>query len=209
MIDSRKRKRRRHRLQLGPRSGRAATISLPLLRRALAWFQSKHPVFRFMAIFFLLIGGFYVTAVFPWYQREVLEPYLQFTAGVSAAVLRRWGDTATVRGAILEGSRFSLEVRAGCDALEPSALFAAAVLAFPAPLRRKLNALLGGISALLTINVARILSLYYTGVYRPSYLTFLHTSVWQPLFILLVACFWLLWAVQVAPGRTNAGDERA
>jgi exosortase H (IPTLxxWG-CTERM-specific) len=203
-VSSRKnRSRRGQRQRLGRRKDRAAT-ALPLRSRAVVWFRSKHPVFRFVAIFSLLVAGFYLVAVSPWYQREVLEPYLALNARVTAALLRSGGDAATAEGAVLDGARFSLEVRAGCDALEPAALFAAAVLAFPAPPRRKLSAFLLGVSALLIINLVRILSLYYIGVHLPSYLSLVHTSVWQPLFILLVACFWLVWAVRVVTGSNKA-----
>lgn len=191
-----------HQLGAGVRSGGTAN-ALPRLPRACAWFRSKHPVFRFVATFSVLVAGFYLVAVSFWYEREVLKPYLALNARVAAALLRGGGDAVTAGGAVLTGAKFSLEIRAGCDALEPSALFAAAVLAFPAPPHRKLNALLLGVSALLIINLARILSLYYIGVHLPSYLTLVHTSVWQPLFILLVACFWLVWAVRVAMGSNK------
>lgn len=204
----------KHRSRGGPRpgpdirSGGAATV-MPLLPRAFAWFRNKHPVFRFVVIFSLFVAGFFLVTGSPWYKRAILEPYLALNARVAAFLLQVGGDAPTAGGAVLRGPTFSLEIRAGCDALEPSALFAAAVLAFPAPLRRKIHALLLGVSALLIINLARILSLYYVGVHLPSYLSLVHTSVWQPLFILLVACFWLMWVVRLATGSHHKAPASA
>jgi exosortase H (IPTLxxWG-CTERM-specific) len=169
-------------------------------RRASTWWHAKHPVARFTALFLLFAAVFYLLTALPAYVNWVLAPYLALNAKISAALLRCLGEVASCQGSHLASPRFVLEIRAGCDALEPAALFSAAVLAFPAPLLHKLKGLAVGILGLLLINFARILSLYYIGIHRPALFDVVHASIWQPLFVLLVGVFWLLWAVQ---GRTE------
>jgi exosortase H (IPTLxxWG-CTERM-specific) len=164
--------------------------------RASVWWRAKHPVVRFTALFVLFASAFYLLSALPAYGGWVLSPYLALNAKISSVLLRCLGEAASSEGSHLLSPRFALEIRAGCDAIEPAALFVAAVLAFPAPLRRKLKGIAAGAPALLIINFARILSLYYIGIYQPALFDVAHASVWQPLFVLLVGIFWLLWAVQ-------------
>jgi len=90
----------------------------------------------------------------------------------------------------------------GCDALEPSALFIAAVLAFPAPVLLKIAGILIGTFCLLFLNLVRIVSLFLIGVYYPDVFDVLHLDIWQILFILLTLVFFLIWLQWITPRRT-------
>lgn len=50
-----------------------------------------------------------------------------------------------------------------------------------------------GTLCLLLLNVVRIVSLYYSGVYCPRMFEVLHVDLWQPVFILLPLVLWLMW----------------
>ena len=86
-----------------------------------------------------------------------------------------------------------MTIRRGCDALEPSWLFSAAVLAFPATWRRRLFGILVGVSLILTLNLVRIVSLYFFGVHTPAFFEIIHLEVWPVLFIIAALCTWLTW----------------
>jgi exosortase/archaeosortase family protein len=104
-----------------------------------------------------------------------------------------------------------LRIGKGCDGLEPTALFAAAVLAFSAPILLKLPALAIGIPLLVVLNLLRIVSLYLVGVYHPALFHTIHIDVWQALFILVGSVFfglWILWATRSrAPGDAVRPDK--
>jgi exosortase/archaeosortase family protein len=80
-------------------------------------------------------------------------------------------------------------------------LYAAAILAFPAPLRRKVSGLVLGVVALGVLNLIRIASLILTGVYAPNAFNWLHLEAWQPLFIAVGVTFWVLWLQRTKSGR--------
>ncbi len=162
--------------------------------RRFAWFHNKRPVFRFVGLFGLLMGVFYALTFIPTLD-EALPGLQKANATVSTAILNFFGEAATTDKTIISSRRYSINIAHGCDAIEPAALFVAAVLAFPASIGSKLPALFLGTSLLLTINLVRILSLFYTGVYWPAAFETMHVDVWQPAFIVLSLFFWTLWAV--------------
>lgn len=129
------------------------------------------------------------------YAQENLVPgYLQFWARSTAAALRLLGEPATAAGATVISSRFSVDILKGCDAIDPMSLFGAAVLAFPAGWWRKSAGLVAGIAVILALNLVRLVSLFYVGIYLPAWFDFAHYEFWQVAFILVAILCWGIWA---------------
>lgn len=164
---------------------------------------------RFLLIFGVLMGVFYAVVLLPPDEHPTLGSfftgYLNFYSQISGAVLDVLGHDITVYGQSISSPEFQVRVVRGCDAMDATALFVAAVIASPVALRSKISGVLGGILLLGLINLIRIVSLFYAGIHFSSK-TFhtLHVEVWQPLFILLAVCFWLLWATWAK--RRTASD---
>ena len=167
--------------------------------------RSRRPVLRFVLGFCLLMGPctlfFYGVLV----HTRLFETYLEWNAIVSAAILRLFGEDAQAIGVLLQSSRSSLEIRHGCDAILPTALFVAAVVAAPVALRSKLPGLVLGAAALLALNLIRILSLYFAQAYYPDWVHWMHLDFWQPAFIFAALWLWVLWALRAisAGGLTD------
>lgn len=174
--------------------------------------RAKRPVVGFVVLFAVLMGVFYGITLVPAVSNRIIPAYMRLNAKASVAVLNVFGEGAKARGTSVSSSRYSVDIRHGCDAVEPTALFVAAVLAFPAGLRFKLSGALVGILVLAAINLVRIVSLFYTGIYRPTWFEAMHVDVWQPVFILLALTLWVTWAwwaTRDAQAPTLAGDQRA
>jgi exosortase H (IPTLxxWG-CTERM-specific) len=159
-----------------------------------AGWRSRHPVFLFLVIFGVLMALFYTFAIFtPFYKKHFLLSYLPFNARVSGAILSLLGQDITVTGRTISSPDFSVEVYAGCDGIEPIALFVCAVLAFPAAFLRKIPGIIAGTLLLAVLNFVRVVSLFLIGVYFPKAFLFMHLDVWQAMFILFAIVFWILW----------------
>ena len=154
---------------------------------------AKRPVLRAVLVFGVLMGLFYGCIHSPYVGDDYLQPYLGFVARVTGGILRVLGHDATVHGALITSPDFSVEIVSGCDAVEPVAAFAAAVLASPASLWLKIPVILAGSVTLLLINFVRIVSLFYIGIYFPKALDIMHFDVWQAAFIVLAFCLWAIW----------------
>jgi exosortase H (IPTLxxWG-CTERM-specific) len=164
-------------------------------RAPVSRWTGKGPIFKFVGLFALLLGSFYALSFIPVLNKEVLPKLQVANAHASAAVMNLWGERASVTDTTISSPRYSVNIAHGCDAIEPAALFVAAVLAFPVVLRWKLLGLVVGVAVLMIINLFRIISLFYTGVHWPSAFETMHIDVWQPAFVLLALFFWVVWAL--------------
>ncbi len=183
-----------------PRIARTAGAAASGLRSLVS---AKRPVLKFVLLFGLCVAVFYGVTDLLWFRDHLFPSYLQLNASVSASILNVFGENASSTEYAVSTPRFQLQIYRGCDAIEPSALFAAAVIAFPAGVRRKVPGLLIGVATLLLLNLVRIVSLYYTGVHFPSAFETMHVEVWQPLFILIAISLWVAWALWTTARHTT------
>ena len=182
---------RKNRPQPGARSGAEAT--LPPWNRALRWFQSRSPVIKFLTLFIGLLVLFYVLTQFPFFKQNVFPFVVQINAWISHVVLNVLGQGTTIEGSVIASDAFAVDIKRGCDALEPIAFFVIGVLTYPAPFRTKIPGILVGASALFALNIVRIVSLFLIGKVSEAAFEFIHVDVWQVLFILGAIVFWVLW----------------
>lgn len=165
--------------------------------------EQRNFVLRFVA-FALPMFAFYT---FPYEENGVSEAW--FTSYLSAYAQLAGGALSVVEPGIrVVGQdilgRYGLRIIRSCDAMEAVILFSAAVLAFPAPWRRRFIGLAVGTLAIITVNVLRICSLYYVGVYREAQFEFYHMEVW-PLVLVgtagLAFVIWSRWTQQTRQPR--------
>jgi exosortase H (IPTLxxWG-CTERM-specific) len=192
-MSHRKRERHKHFSSAGLREERQKTKSI--FEAPAGWFSQHKPVFLFLLIFGVLMGLFYAFAIFtPFYERH-FPYYLGFNARLSGYILKFLGQDITVRGVSISSPAFSITVKQGCDAIEPTALFICAVLAFPAAFPKKIAGIVAGTLLLAILNLVRIVTLFLVGLYLPSVFELMHADVWQGLFIFIAILFWVLWLV--------------
>ena len=167
---------------------------------------AKRPIFMFVALFAVLLGVFYALTFLPVLQNKALPALQVLNAKASVVVMNIFGEGASARKTTISSPRYSINIAHGCDAIEPTGLFIAAVLAFPAGIRSKFPGLLLGTGVLLTLNLVRIISLFYTGVYWPRAFEVMHEDVWQPAFVLLSLLFWITWALWATNPKVQPAD---
>ena len=103
------------------------------------------------------------------------------------------GQTTQVSDITIRSAQYAITVRRGCDAVEPSCFFCAALLAFPAPWVRKVLGILAGAVLLQALNLLRIVSLYFIGLHYPRFFNPAHVEIWPALFILVAIALWGGW----------------
>lgn len=171
-----------------------------------SWLHANRPILRFVGVFALAIGMFFAVMATSTMRHRVFPAYLRANAVGSAAVLRVFGRDARAEGNAVVAPGCSLQIEKGCDAVDPTALLLAAMLAFPAPLRSKLGGMVLGTLALAAINFARIVLLFYVQLYWPDWFHVMHVDVFQVAFIALALIFWLAWAMWSTRDRKRKPD---
>jgi len=168
---------------------------------------SRRKLVRFGITFVVLMGAFYAIFATEAFKVHFFHPYLAWNANASAKVLHLMGRSdAVAKGVAIEFPGFHLEIARGCDGLEGIALYLAVVIAFPTGWRRKLPGLLIGFPLMVLVNLSRIVSLWFVGIYRPDLFHTMHVDVWQILFILaemVILAVWLPWATRKPATRSS------
>ena len=127
----------------------------------------------------------------------VVVPFTAGIAKISAAILNALGERVLVEGTRIHSPAFAVEIENGCNGLETVLLFVSAVLAFPAPWKRRLLGLAAGFGAIEAFNLIRVVTLFWIGAHRPGLFAASHTIVWQSLVVLFGVMLFLLWAARV------------
>ena len=151
---------------------------------------------------------FYGVALAPYVDGTIFPAYLRANAALSDLILNGLGQDCHLTDTTIRVAGFAMTIRRGCDALEPSWLFAAAVISFPAPFRRKLLGILIGDTFLLALNLVRIVSLYFVGVHWPRLFATFHLEIWPVVFVLAAIAMWVGW-IGWARGRDWGGKHAA
>ncbi len=155
-----------------------------------------------------LVGLLAITWAIYYYPYSATHPiarstrvYLQAYTHATVGILRLFGEDARAVGQSVVGPA-SVRIDRGCDAIQAKALFACALLAFPASWRKKVIGLVLGLGALILLNLLRIVTLYYIHKLWPTWFDFWHFGVWQFAYIGATVAIWLAWATQgVKPRR--------
>jgi len=157
-----------------------------------AWTTDRGPVWRFGLKFSALMAVFYLVALTPFCDR-LLFSYLKANAWLANGILHGFGQATWLEETTIRSTRFAITIRRGCDAIEPSWLFCAALISFPASAGWKILGMLAGTLFLQALNLVRITSLYYLGMQYPALFKVAHLEIWPVVFILAAICLWIGW----------------
>jgi exosortase H (IPTLxxWG-CTERM-specific) len=149
----------------------------------------------------LILGASFTVVALRPVDTAVVTPYTACIARMSGFVLRVFGEEAVVSGCVVSSSRFAVTIYNGCNGLVTSLIFISGVLAFPARWPDKLIGVVGGLLAIQLVNLLRIVSLFYIGVFLPRYFKHAHIVIWQSLVILFGISLWIVWAHRFAVQR--------
>ncbi len=159
---------------------------------------------RFLIVFAVLLIAFYAVITIDAVDRRVVLPFTAALARVSGAALNLIGEKVLVTGTVISGTRFAVDIRGGCNGLEAVVFVCAAMLAFHAPLRKRILGALAAAVILEALNVIRIDSLYLLGVYHRNVFDMFHLAVWQTLMFGAAVFLFLIWTSIVAPRNASA-----
>jgi len=160
---------------------------------------SRKPGIVFVARFLAALIVFYVVITLDPVNDHVIVPFTELIVRTTALVLRGIHEPIVVVGTVIRtSSRFALDVRNGCNAVEAMMLLAAAMIAFPATLRSRLAGLLVASVAIQIVNVIRVSSLVWLGEHHRGAFDVMHVAVWQTIVILAAVTMFVFWSLKFA-----------
>ena len=109
-------------------------------------------------------------------------------------------------GAVLSHpAGFGYEIYYRCTGVLPAAFLVVAVLAVPADGRRKLAGIALGVPLVFLLNLARLASLFYIGVFYPDAFPLAHQVLWEAVVAAFVVGYWLCWMRAASTAEGAAG----
>jgi len=156
------------------------------------------PEARFLVLFLTILVVSFTVVALRQVNDAFVTPYTAVIARMSGFVLRIFGEKATVTGCVVSSPRFAVTIYNGCNGLITSLIFISGVLAFPAKTAAKLIGVIGGLFTIQLINLVRIVSLFYIGIFLPQHFNDAHIFVWQSLVIIAGISLWIVWAQKFA-----------
>lgn len=161
---------------------------------------------RLMVQFIALMLCFYVIWIMPFFQDTIVANVAKGYASISAFSLNVFGNSVQAIDDVLSSSQFTMSIKNGCDAIEAIAILLCAMIIYPTSYKNKMVGLVLGSLLLIILNIIRIISLFFVGIYVPSIFDVMHISVWQIIFIIvpmLIVMQWLNW-IQLKPTNEPA-----
>ncbi len=168
------------------------------------WHAHRQEI-TFLTVFILILGGGFTLLSLNAINNHVIEPFTAGVAKASGVMLNLIGQDIEMQGTVIRNGKFAVNIRNGCNGVETMIIFLAAVFAFPASWRSRALGLMLGLLAIQLINLVRVVALFLTGAYFPSFFDSSHTVVWQTIVILFGVFLWIFWANRFAvPAKAAA-----
>ncbi|KAB3547905.1 MAG: exosortase H [ANME-2 cluster archaeon] len=156
--------------------------------------QNKE-VIQFIALFITFCTVFYLLYYHFMDRFAFLE---NITASILGFLLRIFGMDVVVSGnTVTIVGHITLRIIDECTAMFGSIVYLSCVLAYPADVKKKVIGIVLGIPCLYAINMVRLVILAFVGVSSPGIFEFVHTYLWQTIFIIFVILIWLIWVDKV------------
>ena len=152
-------------------------------------------VIKFVALFIAFCSIFYLIYYHFMDRFVFLE---NVTASLLGFSLRIFGLDVIVNGNDVVFDGFALKIIEECTAMFGSIVYASCTLAYPADIRKKIIGIAFGIPCLYIINMVRLVVIAFVGLLSPEMFDYVHTYLWQTIFIVFVIIIWLIWVDRVA-----------
>jgi exosortase/archaeosortase family protein len=180
-----------------------------MLKRLFALVQPYAMTIRVVATFVGIIFAFFMATDYaPIADRvNVAAGLARFAAWFSGWFLRGLGNVmgfpVQINGTRLGSGVFVVDVTEACSGAVPTAIYLAAVAAYPASWRAKAIGAGIGFGVINSLNIVRVIVLFLIGLFANQYFHDTHVYVAQALVVAIAVATWIFWAGRFAdaPGR--------
>lgn len=177
------------------------------IRRALD--PDRTAMLRFALMFPLLIVLLFAAYLLQPVEQYIVNPFTSVLATISSWLIDLFDDDAIAMGKVIQSAStgFAVSIERGCNGLEAVIILFAALFAFPAPLKHRLIGFAIGFVAIQSLNLVRIISLFYIGQWSQVWFDWFHHYLWQALIILDALVVWLIWLRYLPRPRAAPGPS--
>ncbi|WP_313920042.1 exosortase H [Tahibacter sp.] len=163
---------------------------------------------RFLAIFVTSLLVLFTLDVLTVVEVHVIDPFNALLATISAKLIALFGGDAISQGKVIIsiGTGLAVSIERVCNGIEAVIILVSAMIAFPSRWSHKLVGIVLGTLAIQSLNLVRIISLYYLHQWNSVWFEWFHSYIWQALIVLDALIMFLLW-LRYLPRPPGAPDQ--
>ncbi len=158
--------------------------------------------FRFATI----LGLLFLINIIPITKLYLVDGWTSVLARIAAYIINLFSDNVISYGIIIYHSieQKGVSIEAGCNGIEAVIVLWSAILAFETQLGKSQNfwiktwGMLGGFVAIQSLNVLRVIALFYLLFINKAWFDFAHHYLWPALIMLDVVIFFAFWLYRVS-----------
>ena len=128
----------------------------------------------------------------------------QFTARTATGVLHFIGFSAAQNNTFIHLKTAVLVVNPECTAVFIMVIFSCLVAFHQTSAVSKIAAILVGLPVIFAVNLIRFIIMALLDQYRPLYLTYFPSYLWQGTLLVMVVFMWMAWMTAVGKRETKA-----
>jgi exosortase H (IPTLxxWG-CTERM-specific) len=150
---------------------------------------------RFILVFLVLLCVLFIAELTGPVERHFILPFTSVLADASAWIIHLFDGSTVSNGKYIQNASgsFIVSIERGCNGIEAVIILISAILAFPAPWKHRILGLVFGFLAIQVLNLVRIVSLFYLGLWSPVWFKWFHEYLWQALIVLDALIVFLVW----------------
>jgi len=168
--------------------------------------SSRAAVWKFVILFTILVALASTSEIY-MLQHQVGHAYRHAIAMLVAGLLGVADIPVQRNDTVIHVGAHSVEVAVECTGIKPTAIFCAAVIAFPCRWRSRCIGLATALLGVAVLNVLRIAALAFVAGYHHDSFDSMHALLMQGFLIVFVAPLWIgwmLWAIRRDQARSTS-----
>ncbi|SYZ74300.1 conserved membrane hypothetical protein [Candidatus Zixiibacteriota bacterium] len=171
---------------------------------------ANRPAIKFILkflILLILVGILYSQFITSYHEQTLWM--MNATAAIAGKSLSIFSSGVSIQDARVTYRGFQVEIIDECTGFFEALIFVAAVLAFAAPIKKKILGIALGVPAIYILNIIRIIFLLLAGSVSQRLFDFMHLYFWQGTLILMISAVWIAWIYLVVYNEKKPADISA
>ena len=156
-------------------------------------FWTINKIYRTAFIFIMLLSVFILIINLPPIRNHVVNSATLILAWITTVILHTLGEPVFQIGYVVSSPAINMEITLTCTGLYQVAVLIAGILVWPATTGERRQGIIIGSFFLTSVNILRIISIYYSAVFVPDWVPFIHAVFWEIVMILFVPLIWFIW----------------
>ena len=163
----------------------------------------RNGIYRTAGIFIAGTGILWTLINLPWAIAYIIDPLTLSLAWIVTVILQTLGEPVYQIGIVVTSPAVNLEITPACTGLYQIVVLIAGILAWSNTVRERTRGIVSGILILMSINIFRIISIYYSALTIPQWVPFIHGVFWEGVMVLFVPVFWMYWVRTISGGNNR------